>query len=120
MSTENGCYLKHVSFDVKTNGVFKSNEELINWIKDHHPLEIKDDYNYDAPYENIKIVSLSTRFNQVNISFDTRYSDISDKDIQFDVEYLVENIDDDGNYPVRGQLVVLTMVPDTFVISKKK
>lgn len=119
--TENRDYLKHVSFVVESNKIFKSSKEMVNWISDNHPLEMKGEYNCDAPYENLKIMAISDDYDyQVHISFDTRYPDISDETIEFDVMFLVENIDDDGNYPVRGQLVNLTLVPDTLVISKKK
>lgn len=109
-------YLKHISFYIETNNIFKSNDEFIKWIKDHNTIEIKDIYNNEALYENFNIVSTSD--NKLNITFDTCYPDISDEEIKLEVKYLVENIDDDGNYPVCGQLINLTMIPNSLVISQ--
>ena len=99
-------YAAHVKATLDINGNFKSVKQLDNWFRtvaymyvDRKTAEEEMEiYNFKyTPYLS------DTRHNEqhIDIEFDT---DLIESSAEFEVKYMAD-LDEDGNYPVNGQLV---------------
>lgn len=100
----------NASFQVNVFGNFKNDLEVLNWLQMANTFD--DEY-----YKNIKFEMVSkTKQYIVKVYVEPSPGD-NKQNINFEIMYFVENIDDDGNYPVNGQLVSLELVPNSISIT---
>jgi hypothetical protein len=107
-----------ITFTVNVYGKFNNEDECLEWLKSNHTFDSADNCTY--PYYTTPVFTLleKTHYSGVYAVSVSLYAieKMKREQMIFDIEYFVENIDDDGNYPVNGQLVSLSLIPDSLRI----